>query len=432
MNIRFTAVATALASAMMSSAASAALSVNITKSSDQAIPIAVVPFKQSAGNTSTNIAKVLREDLSSTGLFKAIPKTKMPAQPHAVSAVDYEAWQKASIDNLVLGDLAQAGGGDYQLRLHLVSAAAKNTMAGWQIKAGAGGLRNAAHVGANLIYKELLGTPGYFQSQLAYVTVSNENGNRRYRLMVSDYDGHNPSAVFTSSTPIMSPAFSPNGKKLAYVAFDMQKGRSSLRVQNLATGKIRTVSSRPGINGAPAWSPDGSKLAITLSKSGGPDIYIYDLNSSNLRRLTHTGGIDTEPTWSSDGKQIAFTSNRGGQPQIYRISTQGGDATRITYDGTSSQSPVYGPNGKRMAFVRQSKGKGYRVAIRNLSNQHTRIISEGSLDERPGFAPNGQAVIYDAQTGEHSLVIASVKGDTKTRLSQQGQVQDPAWGASGP
>lgn len=428
--IRFAPLAAGLAVVMASSAANAALTVNITKSSEQAIPIAVVPLKQSGDKNLPDVARVMSRDLASTGLFKPMSADDMPNRPHTVPAVDNKVWQKASIDNLVVGDLSQQGQEAYQLRLHLLSTADGEAMSGWQIKADQSSLRGAAHVGANLIYKELLGTSGYFQSQLAYVSVQQKNDTRRFRLMVSDYDGHNPSAVFTSSNPVMSPAFSPDGKQLAYVAFDVRQGRSSLHVQDLSTGDVQVVSSVPGINGAPAWSPDGSKLAIVLSQDGSPNIYVYDLNTENLSQVTHTDAIDTEPSWSADGKHIAFTSNRGGAPQIYQMSSRGGNAQRMTYDGTSSQSAVYGPNGKRMAFVRQSQGNGYRIVIRNLANGRTRIISDGALDERPSFAPNGQAVLFDDQSGPHSLVIASVKDETKTRLSQKGRVQDPAWGSA--
>ena len=305
--------------------ARAALQIDITKSSDSAIPVAIAPF--GAADQSTlplNVAQVASDDLASTGLFKMFDQNNMVAEPSRPQDVNYANWQSASVDNLVVGSVASAADGKYRINFNLLDVPQKHSVASFQITAGPSALRSAAHTVANLIYQRFTGKKGYFLSRIAYITVTNDNGGRRFRLIVSDYDGNDPHSVYSSRDPIMSPAWSPDGRKLAYVAFDIRRGRSSLRVQDLASGKVREISSRPGINGAPAWSPDGSKLALTLSYQGSPDIYVYDLNTDQLTQLTHNSAIDTEPSWSANGRYIAFTSDRGGPAQIYRMTSQGG------------------------------------------------------------------------------------------------------------
>ena len=260
--------------------------------------------------------------------------------------------------------------------------------------------------------------------------MAQESGGLRYRLIVSDYDGYNPATVYSSRDPIMSPAWSPDGSKLAYVAFDVDRGRSSLRVQDLASGNIREISAREGINGAPAWSPDGDALALTLSYRGNPEIYRYDLNTNQLTQLTNNGAIDTEATWSPDGQHIAFTSDRGGKPQIYRMRRDGSQVERMTYDGESNQGADFSPDGDKLALVQKS-GSGFRIAVQDLETNNIRIVSEGPLDDSPNFAPNGQAIIYAKQGRNNELATVTIDGETKTRLSQSGEVREPAWGPLG-
>jgi TolB protein len=236
--------------------------------------------------------------------------------------------------------------------------------------------------------------------------------------------------VASSRDPLMSPAWSPDGEKLAYVGFDIDRGRTSLRLHDLTSGEIEEISSRPGINGAPAWSPDGDALAMTLSYTGNPEIHSYDLETGQLTRLTHNGSIDTEPTWSSDGDYIAFTSDRGGKPQVYRMRRDGGQVERLSFVGESSQRPVYSPDGEHLAMI-QGGPNGFRIAVLNLKSNNVRVISDGPLDESPSFAPNGQTVIYARQSGNAELATVSIDGKVHSRLRQQGQVREPAWSPAG-
>ena len=291
-------------------------------------------------------------------------------------------------------------------------------------------MRDAAHTVANLIYEEFTGEQGYFLSRIAYVAATRDNGGQRYRLVVSDYDGSNPATIYSSPDPVLSPAWSPDGSRIAYVAYAVAEGRTSLRVQEVATGDIREISSRSGINGAPAWSPDGNQLAMTLSFEGDPDIYKYDLRTNQLTQLTRNPSIDTEPAWSPDGQHIAFTSDRGGSPQVYQMSSSGGQIQRLTFSGQSNQRAAYSPDGEQLTLV-QNGENGFRIAVLQLDTNNTRIVSDGPLDDSPNFAPNGQAIIYATQGGNNALAVVSTDGEVRSRLSQSGEVREPSWGPAG-
>lgn len=410
--------------------AQAALQVDITDSAEGAVPIAISPFGSRAGTLPQDIAQIASDDLESTGLFQVLDRGSMVATPSSPEQVNYQNWRSSSVDNLVVGSAEPNGQGGYRLRFDLLDVYQGRSIAGFQINADRNELRDAAHTVANLIYEKFIGKKGYFLSRMAYITMAKEGGGLRYRLVVSDYDGHNPATVYSSRDPIMSPTWSPDGSKLAYVAFDVDRGRSSLRVQDLASGNIREISSRAGINGAPSWSPDGNRLALTLSYRGNPDIYSYNLNTNQMTQLTNNGAIDTEATWSPDGNYIAFTSDRGGKPQVYRMRSDGGQVERLTFEGESNQRADYSPDGKQMAMVQKS-GNGFRIAVMDLENNNIRIVSDGPLDDSPNFAPNGQAIMFAKQGRNNELATVSIDGQTKTRLSQSGEVREPAWGPLG-
>ncbi|MDZ7751491.1 MAG: Tol-Pal system beta propeller repeat protein TolB [Gammaproteobacteria bacterium] len=409
--------------------AQAVLTVKITQGTEGALPIAVVPF-QWQGATSVppqRFHAIIGDDLRRSGRFRPVAESDLPARPHQGSEVDFGTWRKLGVDNLVVGRLQAQPGGRYRVEFQLFDVYKGTQLAGYSIPVAGEDLRLTAHRISDIIYQKLTGERGAFATYIAYVTEDQDPaGKRRYTLEVADSDGANPQTLLTSGQPIMSPAWSPDGSRLAYVSFE--SGNSAVYVQKVRTGEREQVAGFEGINSAPAWSPDGRFLALTLSRDGNPEIYTLALDGGTFRRITDHGAIDTEPNWSPDGRHIVFTSDRGGRAQIYRVAAGGGRPARITFEGDYNARPRHSPDGERLAMVHGLKG-AYHVAIMDMATGSLRILSDSSLDETPSFAPNGSMVIYATNDASGAVLAAvSVDGRTRQRLSvQQGRVREPAW-----
>lgn len=404
----------------------ARLTIEVTGGVEAAQPIAVVPFGVSDGLIpKEDVAGVIAADLARSGRFRPMPTRDMLAMPSTHEEVDLRDWSLLGMNNLVIGRVEQDGSG-YRVSFTLYDVFRGEQLLASGLSTTQSGLRITAHRIADQIYEKLTGQPGVAATRIAYVTASGRGDGQTVALRVSDADGYNPQTIVSSGDPILSPAWSPDGRRLAYVSFENR--RPAVYVQDLASGRRDLVASYPGINGSPAFSPDGERLAMTLSKDGNPDIYVLDLLTRELRRLTDHFGIDTEPAWSPDGQDILFTSNRGGNPQIYRMFTAGGPAERVSFEGDYNARASYAPDGRSIVMVSRVNGQ-FRIALQDLQRGYTRLLSNGSLDESPSFAPNGSMVIYaTAHGGRGVLATASVEGGGTQRLSQDsGEVREPAW-----
>jgi len=411
-------------------AARAELVIEITQGAEGALPIAVVPFGWTgtgAGAPQYNIGEIVAADLARSGRFKPLPAEQMLAQPHRGTDVDFRDWRTLRQENLVVGELSPNGVGGYLARFQLFDVYRGEQIAGYNIATTARDLRAAAHHIADIIYETLTGERGAFSTRIAYVIAKDKVGGKdQLELHVADADGFNPQTIVSSDEPIMSPAWSPDGRKLAYVSFERRQ--PSVWVQEVLTGRREKISGFKGINGAPAWSPDGRYLALTLSKDGNPDIFVMDMLNRQLRAVTRHWAIDTEPAWSPDGKHIVFTSDRGGSPQIYRVASGGGEAERLTFDGGYNARASYSPDGKLLTLVTRPNGR-YHIGVMDLKTRSIQALSEGNLDESPSFAPNGGMIIYATRAkGRGVLAAVSTDGRVKQRLGlQTGDVREPVW-----
>lgn len=406
--------------------AKADLEITISGGQTSAQPIAIVPFSAPEGVT-FDVAKVIDADLARTGTFRTLPRADMLEKPSDPSAVNYGNWRQINMDTLVIGQMKQEAGGKVSMRFFLLDTVRGQQLMAFDMPAAPPEqLRYVAHQIADLIYEKLTGIPGAFNTKIAYITASGLGALRKFQLVVADADGEAPHVVAISREPLMSPAWSPDRKQLAYVGFE--RGRSTIYLHTLSTGQVRRLVSERGINGSPAWSPDGRSIAVTLSFETNPDIYIIDVESGARRRLTEHYAIDTEAAWSPDGKTIVFTSDRGGQPQIYQMPALGkGDPKRLTFEGKQNLRASYSPDGKSLVLVNYQDSR-YRIATLDLASGNLKIISDGPLDESPSFSPNGAVVIYATQ-GSHGaeLGTVSIDGRVKQRFRQAGDVREPAW-----
>lgn len=406
------------------------LTIEITKGETQLIPIAIVPFgvtNDQNGNP-VDISLVISDDLESSGYFKTMPAADMPAQPNKFSNIMFDDWRRLGMDNLVIGTVTPTASGAYAIEFRLADVYKSSQLTGLRVMAQPNDLRFSAHRIADVIYEKLIGEPGAFATRITYITVKGSVGNKRYQLELADSDGHNPQVLLDSAQPIMSPVWSPDGRKLAYVSFEEKN--SAIYVQNIYNGQRELASSGRGINSSPAWSPDGSKLAMTLSKDGNPEIYIKDLASKDLRRITNNRAIDTEASFSPDGRSLVFTSNRGGSPQIYKTPVSGGSAQRLTFNmGKYNAGASYSADGSMLTMVHQNGG-GYKIAVLDLDNNQLNVLTQANLDESPSFAPNNKMIIYTTTQGARTeLAAVSVDGKIKKRLAVRGsEVREPAWG----
>ncbi|MCK5639414.1 MAG: Tol-Pal system beta propeller repeat protein TolB [Gammaproteobacteria bacterium] len=418
---------------VVSGSAQAKLTIQITQGMEGALPIAIVPFGWSEpGDVPEDIAGIVGADLARDGHFAPTPVEQLVDTPHDARQVKFSQWRDLGVENLVVGKLLATADGNYQVQFQLFDVLRGKQLAGYNIPTGASQLRRVGHQISDIIYEKLTGQRGAFNTHIAYVTVDQlAEGTRRFKLAVADADGFNEQIILTSSKALMSPSWSPDGQRLAYVSFEGDGG-STIYVQYIATGERERVASFRGINSAPAWSPDGQKLALTLSRDGNPEIYVMDVTSKRLRRITNHYAIETEPTWIPDGSGLVFTSDRGGRPQLYRVEIPRGGPLgrpqRLTFEGSYNTRASFSPDGSKLAMVHGSDGV-YRIAVLDLKTGNLRVLTESSLDESPSFAPNGSMIIFATDiNGRGVLEAVSVDGYAHQRLGfSQGDVREPAW-----
>ena len=395
----------------------------------QPTPVAVVPFgwEGSAPDMPLDVAAVINSDLKRSGRFAPIAEDKMLQKPTSGADVDFDDWGFVGVEAVAVGSVVQTGDNAYTLQFQLFDVFGQRQLVGYRMPASRGTMRGAAHRIADMIYEKLTGIKGVFGTKVAYVTAVRQGQGRLYSLIVSDQDGENEHTIMESTDPIMSPAWSPDSRQLAYVSFE--GNRSSIFVQTLRTGNRFKVSSKPGINGAPAFSPDGRQLVVTLGGvDGNLDIHVLDITSRETRRLTTHRAIDTEGTWSPDGRYIYFTSDRAGGPQVYRVSAKGGSPERVTFEGSYNARPRLSPDGNRLAVVHNDRGN-FRIAVMDLAKKNLLVVSAGAQDESPSFAPNSDILIYATRQGRNGVLeTVSADGLIRQRMaSGSGDVREPVW-----
>jgi TolB protein len=420
------------AGAWCATVADAQLTITITEGNERAVPIAVVPFGwQGSGAPAFDLARVVGADLGSSGRFAPLATADLVSRPTQASQVNFQQWRVLDADYLVIGQLNEIAPDRFAAQFQLFDVLRGEQLTGFRLEAGRTDLRATAHRISDMIFQELTGIPGVFSTQIAYVSEERRpDGGRTFRLIVSDADGENAQKIAESSQPLMSPGWSPDARRLAYVSFE--GGAQGVYVQTLRTGTRERVSARAGVNSAPSFSPDGRLLALTLSRDAANlDIHTLDLSTQVLRQLTTDAAIDTEATWAPDGRSIYFTSDRAGGPQVYRVGTEPGQRPqRISFERPYNARPRVSPDGKLIAVVTGESNR-YQIGVVDVATGRLTILTpQGRLDESPSFAPNGAQIIYATkESGRGVLASVSSDGRIRTRIaSVAGDVREPVWG----
>lgn len=408
--------------------AHANLTIEITSGVDNPTKIAIVPFSKTglADAKNENLAAIVAADLERSGQFSALKPAAMFSTPSRAEQVHYRDWRSLGIDYVVIGRTVRTLEGT-QAAYELFDVHGQRRIMQREVRGSASSERLLAHRISDAVYKELTGIPGAFATKMLYVSATNVGkANPGYRLLVADADGANPRQVLKSGNPVLSPAWSPDGKQVAYVSFE--RDRPAIYRQVLATGKREQLTRFKGLNSAPSWSPDGRRLAMVLSKDGNPEIYVMDLASKALTRITNHYAIDTEPDWLPDGRSLVFTSDRGGQPQIYRVELASKRVERVTYEGSYNAAADVLPDGKSMVMIHKN-GADYHIAWQDFASGRVITLTRSFLDESPSVAPNGAMLLYAAKYRRRGVLAAvALDGGFKYRLpSPNSDVREPAW-----
>jgi len=406
-------------SPIASTTAFAQLYLEIAKAPDQAPKIAIVPFTNDNG-----LYPIVETDLNRSGRFTSSSKN-LPANA-AINQIQASDWQAAGIPYVVTGQIKQTATG-FEFHYQLYDVQKQQYILNELLNVPTARIRQAGHMVSDAIYQALTGIPGDFSGRIAYVLRNPATPAERYTLQIADTDGEQPKTVLSSRDPILSPAWTPDAKKIAYVSFETK--RPAIYLQDLSTGTREVLTSFRGLNGAPSFSPDGQSMLFTASMNGNPEIYQMDLSTRQVKRMTNDSAIDTEARYTPDGKSFIFTSDRGGSAQIYRYTFADGSVKRLTFKGSFNARGTLSADGKKIALVHRPSGSSYKVAIQDINTGITNILTPTSLDESPSFSPNGQMVVYATREGNRGLLsIMSTDGRFRMNLpSEQGEVREPAW-----
>lgn len=402
--------------------AHAQLSIEIIGGAATAIPIAVVPFDAEA-TWPLGITGIVGADLARSGLFRLVNTDGVVPRPASAADVQPAVWRGRGADAVVAGSMRPLPGGEVDVRFALVDVVKQVTLASMAYTVKPAQFRATAHKIADVIYEKMTGAPGVFSTRIAYIAKQGQ----RYQLMVADADGYGPQAVVSSNQPLLSPRWSPDGTRIAYVSFETRK--PVVYVQSLVTGARRVIADFRGSNSSPAWSPDGSKIVVTLSKDGGSQMFLMNPDGSGVTRVLTSSSIDTEAMFMPDGRSLVFTSDRGGTAQIYRVNLATRQVERLTFDGDYNVSPRPFPDGKSIAFVHRENGR-FEIATLDLATHQMQVLTSGPSDESPSIAPNGRMILYANEArGGGTLAAVSSDGRVKQRLvAPATDVREPAWG----
>lgn len=398
-----------------------AVNLELTQGINKALPIGISGFGYES--EAQQLTKIIADDLRFSGQFNIISAPALGTNAQN----NMSLWTAAGADTVLTGHMQRIDPNHFAVKFELLDAPARGRLLlskAYQIDAG--NVRMLAHHISDEIYFQLTGVRGIFSTRIAYIVVNRSGDRTEHALVIADADGSNPRRLLVSTEPIMSPSWSPDGRKIAYVSFERK--RAQIYTVEVASGNRQLITNFPGINGAPAWSPDGRQLAVVLSKEGNPNIYTVSLSAGEMKQITFGGAINTEPRYAPDGRSILFTSGRGGSPQIYRLSLSDGQISRMTFDGNYNARAMYTPNQKQIVLLHR-EDRQFNIGVHDVASSRITPLTFSTMDESPTVSPNGRLILYATHEGNQgSLAVVSIDGRVRTRIpSASGDAQEPAW-----
>ena len=403
------------------------LFLEITKGSEDPYKVAIIPFE---GNTrvSKQLNSIVRNDLIRTGEFSILDEELLLPVKIINDELIYSDWKLLGMDYLVTGIITKANN-SLDINYEIYDVHKKRKVRSSKVFGIPNQIRQLGHYTSDGIYESITGIKGIAATRILYVNeIKDSQLTSTYRLMLADSDGANEKILLSSSEPIISPSWSPDGKKVAYVSFET--GMAKVFIQEIASGKREAVLSKETQISSPSWSPDGKYLSLTLYQDGNAEIYILRLRDRALTRMTNQFAIDTESSWSPKGNKILFTSGRSGSPQIYELDLRklNPKAKRVSFEGTYNAKASYLPNEEGIIFVHRSNDGLFHIALKYKKENFIRVLTEAKMDESPSVAPNGNMVIYGIREKNLSMLAGFSLSGAKFKLpASNGEVREPAW-----
>ncbi len=415
--------------------AKAELRIDVTEGTFKPVPIAITPFDGGGdpqlAQLGQDITKVIMNDLQSCGLFKIVdPNAHIQSARDVMSNPRFPDWKLINAEALV-GGLLKRSGSQVQVDFRLFDVFTESQLTGLSLGTDASNWRRVAHQVADAIYERMTGDKGYFDTKIVYIAESGRElkGHRKYRLAIMDQDGENHAYLSAGNSMVLTPRFSPDRTKIAYLDFGKNNKAPNLHIFDLAKGHSESLGAIKGLKMTPRFSPDGSHLVLSVAEGGVTSLYRMDLGSKKLTRLTtSSGAIDVSPCYDPEGKQIVYSSDRGGKPQLYISDAGGGGGTRISFGKGWYHNPVWSPRGDLIAFTKQDGG--FYIGVMRPDGSGERLIASGYLLEGPSWSPNGREIIYTCQDTAQSkagLESVDIVGFNKRKLKTPGEATYPTW-----
>jgi len=410
------------------------LRIEITEGVIEPLPFAAPDFvsdNAAGAEMGRKIAEVVAADLTGTGLFREIqPDAFISRVTSFSSPVQYADWKAINAQALITGAVSVDSGGKLVVRFRLFDVFAGQELGqGLQLVGTQDGWRRMAHKVADQVYSRITGEAPYFDSRVVFVAESGPKDQRSKRLAIMDYDGANVSYLTDSSSIVLAPRFSPDGKRVLYTSYE--SGFPRIYVMNVGSVQRRVLESQDGqMSFAPRFGPDGRTVVYSVSRGGNTDLYRMDIGTGASTRLTSAPSIETAPSFSPDGTRIVFESDRSGTPQLYIMPASGGEAQRISFGQGRYGTPVWSPRGDLIAFTKQSKGR-FHIGVMRTDGSEERLLTASFLDEGPTWSPNGRVIMFTRETqgaqGSASLYSVDITGRNLRQVPTTTGASDPSW-----